>query len=315
MRRKSAKSPAKRTCQKKKRRLSKQKTGSGPSLLSRSKPKRKGSAVSKKPNASQPARRRKSAPDFTKIFFIPDTHVPYHDKRAFRLARSVCKEFKPDVVVILGDFADFYSVSSHEKSPDRKYGLVEEAKQVRRCLKALNRSAPNARKIYVCGNHENRLERYIKNKAPELFNVTTIEQVLDLENLGWEFIPYFDYAKIGRLIITHDTGAAGKNAHRKSLIDAGSGNSIVIGHTHRAAYEAHRTTDGKLVSAGSFGWLGDPSEIEYANKATLNQWVQGVGLGYVLKDGTPVTSFVPFIDYKCVLEGKLIRDNTDLKLV
>ena len=52
-----------------------------------------------------------------RIFFMPDVHVPHHSVRAFQVAVNACKRFDPDILVVLGDFADFYSVSSHDKDP------------------------------------------------------------------------------------------------------------------------------------------------------------------------------------------------------
>jgi predicted phosphodiesterase len=58
-----------------------------------------------------------------KILFIPDCHVPYQDKPAFKLMLKAGKAFKPQHTVILGDFADFYGVSSHSKDPNRALKL------------------------------------------------------------------------------------------------------------------------------------------------------------------------------------------------
>ena len=255
---------------------------------------------------SQSSRTRASS-DFERILFIPDTHAPYHDKRAFKLAVAIAKKLKPSYVVILGDFADFYSVSSHDRSPDRKTSLVKEVEVVKSCLNQLYDSCRAKRYVYVSGNHEYRLARYIRTKAPDLFGVTDVPSILELEESGWEYVPYHDYLKLGKLIITHDTGSAGMNAHRKSLGDAGGDNSIVIGHTHRMALDARRTTEGKFISAAMFGWLGDPKQIDWLHRAKLRHWVQGVGVGYMLKDRTVLLQPVPFSNYSCIVEGELFR--------
>lgn len=254
------------------------------------------------------ANRRKSTkrPTYQKILFIPDTHVPYHDNNAFKLALKVAKRFKPHTLVILGDFADFYSVSQHEKNPDRRSSLIEEVAVVIEKLDQLSRHARPKRKVYVSGNHEFRLDRYIRDKAPDLFGLTTVQGILELEKNGWEYVPYRDYIKIGNLLISHDTGSAGMNAHRRSLSDAGSGNSAVIGHTHRMSWEGKMTTEGAFVTAAMFGWLGDKESIDYMHKAKVANWVHGVGIGYKLPDGTVITQPIPFVNNSCVLADKLI---------
>src|SRR5271165_4017759 len=95
-----------------------------------------------------------------KIIFIPDSHVPYEDKQAFKLMLKAGKEFKPDHTIILGDFADFYGVSSHSKDPNRSLKLKEEMELVKERLdQVLTLGARN--NVYVSGNHEDRLERYL----------------------------------------------------------------------------------------------------------------------------------------------------------
>lgn len=243
---------------------------------------------------------------FRRIFFFPDTHVPFHDKKAFELALRVGERLKPDAVVILGDFADFYSVSQHDKSPDRKVSLTEEAEAVQACLGEINQRIPARRRIYLSGNHEYRLDRYIKSKAPEFHGVTSVEKILNLEGLGWEYVPYHGYAKIGRMLCTHDTGSAGMNAHRKSLGDAG-GVSVVIGHTHRMSTETKASVEGDFIFASMFGWLGDPEQIDYMHKTKTLAWTQGVGLVYLLPDGTAIPSPIPFYKYQAFVEGSLLK--------
>lgn len=243
---------------------------------------------------------------FEKILFIPDTHVPFHDKRAFLLACKIARSFRPDWLVVLGDFADFYSVSKHDRSPDRRHLLIEEVDAVKEALDELSAAARCKRRIYVSGNHEFRFDRYIKTKAPDLFGLTSCEEILGLEERGWQWVPYHDYVRIGKLMVTHDTGACGMNAHRRSLASAGSGKSAVIGHTHRMSYEVKHNSDGSMVTAAMFGWLGDAKQIDYTHKTRTNDWVHGVGLGYKFSDGTVILQPVPFFRNRAVVNGKVI---------
>jgi predicted phosphodiesterase len=243
--------------------------------------------------------------DFKKIFFLPDTHVPFHDKRAWKITLKAIQKFNPDVFVILGDFADFYSVSFHDKDPRRKDNLYTEVEEVKKALGELAAVVKAKRKIFVAGNHEFRLERYLTTKAPELFPLVSIPGLLDLDAFGYEYVAYRDYVKLGKLLVTHDTGTAGQNAHLKSLADAGS--SVVIGHTHRMSLISKQTTQGEYLSAAMFGWLGDKKAIDYMHKTKTRNWTLGFGIGYQFKDGTVQTLPVPIIGNKCILEGKLIK--------
>ena len=240
-----------------------------------------------------------------KLFFIPDVHVPYHDKGAWSLCLRAIKEFNPDVVVVLGDFADFYAVSSHDKDPRRSNDLQWELEEVRKAIDELEIAASNARRlVYVCGNHEERLERYLKTKAPELFGLHKIPELLTLDDF-WEFIPYKDHIQIGKLYLTHDTGSAGATAHEKARSDF-DGNTI-IGHTHRIAFSVRGSLRGAAHVGAMFGWLGDPARTDYMHRVKASKdWAHGFGVGYMEPSGVVHLVPIVIVNGSCVIEGKLI---------
>lgn len=240
-----------------------------------------------------------------KILFIPDTHVPYHDVDAFNLMLKAGKAFKPDHVVILGDFADFYGVSSHSKDPNRALKLKEEIEATKTALdqvKALG--AKN--NVFVAGNHEDRLERYLRDKAPELFNFISIPKILELKEKGFKYTPYKQAYKLGKMNVTHDTGVAGRFAHYKAL-DTFQHN-IIIGHTHRLGYAVEGNASGERHVTAMFGWLGSVQEIDYMNQVKARkEWSLGFGVGHMdPKTGVVYLTPVPIINGTCLVEGKLI---------
>jgi hypothetical protein len=122
---------------------------------------------------------------------IPDCHVPFADQRAYNLMLSVAQEI-PDLseLVILGDYADFYAVSSHGKHPEYMHVLMDEVSQVRKELERLAKMFPNTKRVFLQGNHEYRLERYIYDKCPDLFGIVDTPTILELKTLGYEYVPY-----------------------------------------------------------------------------------------------------------------------------
>lgn len=241
-----------------------------------------------------------------KIFFIPDTHRPYHDTKAVALANRAMKVFQPDKIVILGDYADCYSVSSHSKNPNRIRDLKDELSDVQDGLREINKIAPNALKYYVAGNHEDRLERYLMEKAPELFNSVTIPGVLGLAELGWNYTPYKRSLKIGKLNITHDTGNAGPYAHYRAQ-EAFQGN-VIIGHTHRLGYAVVGNAAGKPHVGAMFGWLGDFDQVDYMHQIKARRdWAHGFGVGYREANGNVHLIPVPIVDGAVVIDGRVVR--------
>jgi len=160
------------------------------------------------------------------------------------------------------------------------------------------------KKVYIEGNHENRLERYLKDKAPDLLDFVTPDKLLNLEDREWEYIPYRKDFKIGNLFLTHDIGHAGRNAAFKAS-DVYQTN-IVTGHTHRMAYFAQGNIRGKTFISASMGWLGDWRRADYMHRVkAVKDWTLGFGTAYIEKDGTAHIQPIPILKGKCVIDGKI----------
>lgn len=238
-----------------------------------------------------------------RILYVPDTHVPYEDKRAWALMLKCAKSWKPDTIVILGDFGDFYAVSSHDKHPGRVRLLDEEVAAVNARLTELDALGADE-KHFVSGNHEDRLERYLMCKAPELFNLVRVRDLFKLTERGWRFTPYKQHVKVGKVFVTHDTGNAGGQAHVKAM-QAFQGNTA-IGHTHRMGIHYEGNAKGKSHVGAMFGWLGDVEKIDYMHRiAAMRGWQLGFGTGYQEPSGVTHLNPVPIVNYKAVLEGRL----------
>lgn len=239
-----------------------------------------------------------------KILFIPDCHVPYHDVLAYNLMMKVAKDFKPDHIIILGDYADFYAVSAHDKNPTRVSQLDEEISKATDMLWGIkDLGAKN--NVFVSGNHEDRLTRYLMQKAPALYKSITIPNILGIDKMGFQFVPYRSDYQLGKLFVTHDTGKAGYNAHKQAL-DAYH-RSVVIGHTHRFGMIIQGDANGDKHVGAMFGWLGDVNQVDYMhNINAVKDWTLGFGIGYLNpKTGYVYLQPVPIVRYTCVLNGVL----------
>jgi predicted phosphodiesterase len=219
------------------------------------------------------------------ILLIPDVHIPNHDERAWGLMLRVAMALKPKHIAILGDFA-------------------EEVAGVQACLDQLD-ALGATNKVYIEGNHEFRLDRYLMERAPQMFYSIKWPQILNLHERGWQWVPYRKSTTIGKLHITHDTGTAGINAHRTSA--QAFGGSTVIGHTHRMAYEVRGRFDGTPYLATMLGWLGDAEKAaSYMHEAKASDWVHGFGVGYLEPaSGVVHVQPVPIVHGRCVVNGRL----------
>lgn len=240
-----------------------------------------------------------------KWLLLPDVHVPFHSTAAFNLVLRAAESAKIKNIVCLGDFADFYAVSSHPKPPDRRADLQWEVDEVNKALRRLE-STFTGKKKFCAGNHCDRLSRYLSDRAPELFGTLKIEELFGLKQNGWEYTPYKSFTKVGKLHLTHDCGKAGPNAHRDAM-NAFQGN-VVLGHTHRLGYAVEGNVKGEPHVGAMLGWLGDPEQCDYMFKVrAARDWAHGFGLAYKEPNGNVHVVPIPIVGGKCLVEGKLVK--------
>lgn len=184
-----------------------------------------------------------------------------------------------DEIVILGDYADFYSVSSHSKDPSVFGMLKDEIEDVLLGLDELDRLFPKARKVFIQGNHEFRLERYLSTQAPALFGVTSTEQLLDINRRpNWKFIQYGPnqaYKILGsKLTARHEPLASSAKATASKALC-----SLVYGHIHRIEESHIVGLDGTNHVCFSTGWLGDKRKDQiYGYVKGHHQWQLGFAI-------------------------------------
>ncbi len=239
------------------------------------------------------------------MLFIPDVHIPYHNERAFNLMLKVAKAWNPHVIAVLGDFMDFYAVSSFTKDPARKFNLEGEVAVGNRCLDDLD-DLGAGEKIFVEGNHCRRLQTYIHNHADALDGLVSVQQIFRLRDRGWRFVPYRDHYKLGKVYLTHDVNATGRNAVHK-IIDTYQ-HSAITGHTHRIAYAVEADGLGQPILSATFGWLGDLSKVDYQHRILATKaYVLGFGVGYLDESGVLFANPVPIVNYRCLVEGRIYQ--------
>lgn len=226
------------------------------------------SACSTGPAACAPATVRESGLIARRILVLPDVHVPYHDQAAWNLAVRAVRVLQPDLLVVIGDFVDCYSVSQFSKDPRRKQNLQWELDAANEELDKLRDTAGSY--LYTVGNHEHRIERYIHQRAPELDGMISLQEYLKAKERGFQWVPYKDFVKVGKVAFTHEIGHAGKMAATHSL--AAFGGNLVIGHTHRAATIYSGTVDEERHFCLNVGWLGDPKQVDYVHRSQMRDW-------------------------------------------
>jgi hypothetical protein len=236
-----------------------------------------------------------------RVLVLPDLHIPYHDKESTLAAMRCGKDFGCDTVVLNGDLADFFSISFWEQDP-RKRGLKKEIKLVRQFLGALRAAFKDARIIYKAGNHEERWERYLTVKAPELLGVPEFDlsRVYELD--------YWDEDEDGRKVLKKGPLGIEPMIGEKRPVRLGSlnllhgheyGNAVtnpvnparglflrskafaMCSHYHQSSYHSESTVEGKNIACWSTGCLCDM----HPEFQPLNKWNLGFALVEVAESG------------------------------
>lgn len=242
-----------------------------------------------------------------KIMAVSDVHLPFHDAWAWSCVLNAVKFFKPKLFVINGDAVDFYSISSHSRDPKRKQSLGDELRVSNTEFDHLAGLLPsNVEVIYTCGNHEDRLGRYVEDHSSEIAEIVPdVYDLLGIKRRGWRWVPYKEHVRIGNTYYVHDIGSCGRYAHYKAM-DLYQHN-IVTGHTHRLGYAVEGNAAGKPHFTLCTGWLGDLKSANYETVARRSQWAHGFAYGYTDRRDLTLLTPVPIVNRVANVEGKIIK--------
>lgn len=121
-----------------------------------------------------------------------DFHGQFVDPLALRVWLDVAKDVQPDVIVFNGDVVDFPQVSRFSHMPGAgSLSLQDEIDWTRKNIFARTRTVcPDAAILYVIGNHEHRLIRYLADTAPELASLRCLrwDELFGIDDLGIEMV-------------------------------------------------------------------------------------------------------------------------------
>jgi hypothetical protein len=237
-------------------------------------------------------------PDGTKVAIIPDWHIPAHDRQVAFMVKQWLSDFRPDIIILIGDAADMFGLSRWPKPPRVVANTQMELDETRRIIDEIIECSGCLHLFYILGNHEDRGRRtQIDPNAnvASLIDAQTQEPILNFHNLmGYNpgdpitFIyGAFEDGGFGGGIVTNDEikFIHGNKVRPKpgaspyAEADAG-GKSIGQGHTHRFGKRARRNTKNGLIRSYEFGHLGDERH-PYLGYAFNTNWHQGLAEGHV----------------------------------
>jgi predicted phosphodiesterase len=192
-----------------------------------------------------------------KVLLLSDIHFPYHDVKALETALKYGKKEGIDAIFINGDMIDFYQLSFHEKDP-RVTDIAEELEMARNFFALLQEQFPKVLVYYIPGNHEYRMERYLRVKAPELLDMKEfkLDVLLRVREFGVHYIEHGTKCYFGKLLVEHGDkmkGSGGVNPARSLF--AKLKRHAICGHFHRTSEATEKVYDGDVVVTYSTGCL------------------------------------------------------------
>ena len=219
------------------------------------------------------------------ILWLCDFHIPYHNLPACNAAIEYGINKSVNTIILAGDFFDFYQISTFNNDP-RKRHIPEELEIGAEFLDALREAFPDAVFYFLVGNHEYRLERYLRLKAPELYGIPDfrLDVLLKFGERKINYISDKRIIKMGKLngLHGHEFGGGinipvnpARTVYLKTHV------STIVGHSHWASEHSATHMNGDLITCFSVAGLMD-LHPEYR---PINNWGHGLGHIRINPDG------------------------------
>lgn len=235
-----------------------------------------------------------------KTLIINDLHLYFHSTPAIKLALNEAKASGVDKIIIDGDLLDLGGVGRWTRRPDRVI-IRDEIELGKLFFAQLRNMFPHQEIIYKEGNHDERLEKFIWTKCPELYGLQllSLAELLELKKYEVKKIASMQLMKMGELWVAHGHefigGSGGENVATKMLNKVKR--NIIFGHFHSPQETVHSNLiDDTPHGSWSVGCLCQLKPTYHPH----NNWGHGFALVEHHKGGTFS------VDNKKIINGKVL---------
>lgn len=229
----------------------------------------------------------------TKIFINGDMHCDKHDVDVLDIQEQICKDYKPDIQVNVGDTFNYSSLNHHVMDRggvimDKK--IIDEAAQTHFVLKRVSKWANKSHLIF--GNHERFAGDFIE-KYPQFEKLLDFRFMCDIEEMGYQLTPLKNVLKIGSAKFVHgEIRMYGQTGSKLEKASKTFGRDIFIGHIHRPEIR---------FGCYSVGLSGELDQ-EY-NECESSNWLHGFGMCNQFMGQSFLTT-IAIVNNRCVFDGK-----------
>lgn len=210
-----------------------------------------------------------------RLLVLSDVHVPYFDADAVKIAVQYGIDHGADAVLLNGDLMDFYSISRYQTDPKQRDFKGEIQKGIE-MLAWLREVFKGCQIIYKLGNHDERWESFMFQRAPEIVGIPEfeIEHWMHLDKLNIRLVKDMRPVLINKLNIIH--GHEYKFAISNPVNPARglylrAKVSAIMGHLHQTSEHTETNLNGKLTTCWSSGCL----QSLRPRYSPINKWNHG----------------------------------------
>ena len=220
-------------------------------------------------------------------------HAPLHDPEAIDwLCGQIAKE-NPDCVISLGDGMEMAFASRH--ADVEEIDCLHEYESHNEILGRIRKAAPNARRVFLEGNHEHRLHSpgidsrvrdalHWERHQPEFEHWETPVRYENCRHKG--------VFKIGQVVFCHGFATSSSAIRKEACSLTREYGCYVHGHTHRPTQPGPPERIMAGVSWPLNWWVANPGCLrdlapDWAGKCDRSLWGQGCVVGRAQKIQSP----------------------------
>lgn len=223
-------------------------------------------------------------PDGDRFIVISDSQVPFEDGKLLAnifgpFAHFYKKRNSSVHLFLAGDIMDNFSLSKFPPRVTPNFGLKEEVDLTKQYLEEWGKGF--ATKHYIFGNHEDRWDREIYAGNPQFAPyVQSLPVALDLERLGYDYVPYLRHFTVNGFVLTH--GDIIRENTAKAMLETYNA-SGVSGHVNRP--HDYTRADARDGIPNTWTVLGMICRTDIGNYIKdwrkIMPWQQGFGIGEI----------------------------------
>ncbi len=228
-----------------------------------------------------------------RVASISDIHAPLTCPKRWKWAVDKLKDFKPDAIVINGDWFEGKASSRHEPDARHAWTVTQEFDTVAEQIRELNETFPESHRVFLYGNHNDNLMNYQPGRKDTDFYYlvqSLRESRINPGLKGWHVIDKYRYDKsfyIGQLCFRHAYSTSAAGLARELYEHCPYMGLMVTGHTHRPKDVTQHEHVGAILPywTANTGTLADPERMHYADRQNTTRWGSGVLLAEVMAPG------------------------------